>query len=151
MLVCNVSLRPARTGISAGLAEGASATDATATGNIVFATLVDDPASVRDRVDAYSGEIMLEAASANAAVNAGLTYAARVDEAVTAAVALDGDVPSVLAGAMVEAATAVDHPNATTVAAAAKTTTGTMAVGPLLVIDATFAATSLTIIDVGRP
>lgn len=151
MLVCNVSLRPPRAGISANLAEVGSATDATATGNIVFATLVDDPASVRDRVDAYSGEIMLEAASANAAVNAGLIYRLGITENTTAVVALDGHVPAILAGAMVEAATAADHPTATTVAAAAKTTTGTMSVGPLLAIDTTFAATSLTVINVGRP
>ena len=46
MLVCNVSLRAPRRAIAAELAEATTAADATATGNIVFATLVDDPASV---------------------------------------------------------------------------------------------------------
>jgi hypothetical protein len=64
MLICNVSLRPPRAGIMADIAEAIDATDATAIGQIVFATLVDDPASVGDTVDAYLGEIMVEAASA---------------------------------------------------------------------------------------
>ena len=76
MLVCNVSLRPPRAAIAADVAEAATAADATATGNVVFATLVDDPASVGDIVDAYLGEIMLEAASADAAADAGLVYVA---------------------------------------------------------------------------
>jgi hypothetical protein len=84
MLVCNVSLRPPRRAITAAIAELASAADATATGNIVFATLVDDPASVIDRVDAYLGEIMLEAANAVATASAGSVFGAAVDEAVTA-------------------------------------------------------------------
>jgi hypothetical protein len=85
MLVTNVSLRPPRTGIAADIAELAEAVDASATGQVVFATLVDDPASVREFVDAYLGEIMLEAASAAASADAGLAYAAAIDEAVTAA------------------------------------------------------------------
>ena len=85
MLVCNVSLRPRRAAIAADLAEPAQALDASTLGYVVFATLVDDPASVRDFVDAYSGEIMLEAASASASVNAGLIYAAAIVEAATAA------------------------------------------------------------------
>lgn len=85
MLVCNVSLRPPRMAIAAAIVEAATATDATATGNIVFATLVDDPASVIDYVDAYSGEIMIEAALAVDAADAGLIYIVALDEAVTAA------------------------------------------------------------------
>jgi len=84
MLVCNVSLRPARGAIAASIAEVGTATDATATGNIVFATLVDDPASVGDIVDAYLGEIMLEAASASDAVSAGSVFIAAIDEATSA-------------------------------------------------------------------
>jgi hypothetical protein len=84
MLVCNISLRPPRRAIAAELAEATIAADATATGNVVFATLVDDPASVRDNVDAYLGEIMLEAASAADTFNAGLEFATAIVEPVTA-------------------------------------------------------------------
>ena len=92
MLVCNVSLRPPRSGLTADIAEAIEATDATATGNIVFATLVDDPASVGDIVDAYLGEIMLEAASADDSVSVGLAYAAAIDEAVTAVETTSGSI-----------------------------------------------------------
>lgn len=92
MLVCNVSLRPPRRAIAVTIAEATTAVDATATGNIVFATLVDDPASVGDAVDAYLGEIMHEAASAIDTLNIGLAYAAAIDEAVTAADTLDATV-----------------------------------------------------------
>src|SRR6185436_16592693 len=84
MLVCNVAIRPPRTAITAGITEILAAVDSTATGNIVFATLVDDPASVGDVVDAYLGEIMIEAASADTVLDAGLAYIAAVDEAVSA-------------------------------------------------------------------
>lgn len=84
MLVCNVAIRPPRTAIAAGLVEVAEAVDQPATGNIVFATLVDDPASVGDLVDAYLGEIMVEAASAADVVEAGLVYVVAVDEAAAA-------------------------------------------------------------------
>jgi hypothetical protein len=118
MLVCNVSLRPPRTAIAADIAETVTAVDATATGQVVFATLVDDPASVREFVDAYLGEIMLEAASAATAVNAGLTYAAAIVEAVTAASALDAVVPGVFAASVAETVSAADTPDATVVGAA---------------------------------
>lgn len=94
MLVCSVSLRAPRRAVSVNLAEIAAANDASTTGNIVFATLVDDPASVRDTVNAYLGEIMVEAASAADVVNAGLAYAAAIDEAVTAV-----DTPAAALGA----------------------------------------------------
>lgn len=89
MLVCSVSLRPARKAIAAEIAEVAAADDASTTGFVVFATLVDDPASVNDRVDAYLGEIMLEAASAADTLSAGSAYGAAVDELVTAAATQD--------------------------------------------------------------
>jgi len=84
MLVCNVAIRPPRTAIAAGIAEAAAALDSPGTGNVIFATLIDDPASVGDLVDAYLGEIMLEAASADTVLDAGLAYAAAIDEAATA-------------------------------------------------------------------
>lgn len=83
MLVCNVSLRPPRSAIAASLAEAVAATDATATG-IVFATLVDDPASVGDIVNAYLGEIMLEAATATDTVVPVFIYDSEIVEAMTA-------------------------------------------------------------------
>jgi hypothetical protein len=108
MLVCSVSQLARRAAIAADLAEVATAVDAPGTGNVVFATLVDDPASVRELVDAYLGQIMLEAASAAATVNAGLVYAARVDEAVVAADTLVGAVPTIKSAAVAEAASAAD-------------------------------------------
>jgi hypothetical protein len=108
MLVCSVSQLARRAAIAADLAEAATAVDAPGTGNVVFATLVDDPASVREFVDAYLGQIMLEAASAAATVNAGLVYAARVDEAVVAADTLVGAVPTIKSAAVAEAASAAD-------------------------------------------
>lgn len=92
MLVCNVSLRPPRRAITAGIVEAATALDALGTGNVVFATLVDDPASVGEIVDAYLGEIMLEATSAGDDVSAGFAYAGVIAEAVTAASSEDATV-----------------------------------------------------------
>jgi hypothetical protein len=92
MLVCNVSMRPPRRTIAADLAETGAAADSPGTGNIIFATLVDDPASVGDILDAYLGEIMLEAASAADDVTAGMAYAAAIDATVTAIDAPDGTV-----------------------------------------------------------
>lgn len=106
MLVCNVSLRPPGRTIAAGIAEAGAAVDDFGTGNIVFATLVDDPASVGDVVDAYNGEIMLEAASADAIADAGTVYAVAIDEAVTAIEVQDVRMPMVFTDAINEAATA---------------------------------------------
>jgi hypothetical protein len=95
MLICNVSMHRTRARISADLVEVVAATDETATGNVVFATLVDDPASVLDHVDAYSGEIMFEAATAADGVDAGLKFDTAIDEGITAADASDGTVVAV--------------------------------------------------------
>lgn len=89
MLVCNVSLRPRGRVIAADIAEAAAALDATMTGLVVFATLVDDPANVRDIVDAYLGEIMLEAASASDSVSSGFAYDGSIQEVLTANTAQD--------------------------------------------------------------
>ena len=70
--------------IAADIAEAALAGDGTTTGNVVFATLLDDPASVRDSVDAFLGSIMKEAALAADAISIGLIYAAATAEAATA-------------------------------------------------------------------
>ena len=83
MLVCNVSQLARRAAIAAGIVETTAALDAPGTGNVVFATLVIDPASVLDRVDAYFGSIMLETANASATVNAGLLNNAAIVETAT--------------------------------------------------------------------
>ena len=88
MLICSVSLQRRSAPIVANVAEIATAVDATATG-IVFATLVDDPTAVNDHLDAFVGQIMLEAASAAATVSAGLRYSVAVVETANAA-----DVPA---------------------------------------------------------
>src|SRR5580765_5526251 len=85
MLVCSVSQLRRRAAIAADVAEAAIALDSPGTGNVVFATLVDDPASVGEFVDAYLGEIMLEAASSADATDAGLAYATAIVEAAGAA------------------------------------------------------------------
>jgi hypothetical protein len=118
MLVCNVSQLARRAAIAADVAEITAAVDATATGNIVFATLVDDPASVGDHVDAFLGQIIGEAASATATVNAGLTYAAAIAEAVTAAEVWSGSVPAIYSATVAETTAAVSAQDATVTAAA---------------------------------
>jgi hypothetical protein len=115
MLVCNVSLLRRRAAIAADVAETTTAIDAPGTGNVVFATLVDDPASVREFVDAFLGQIMREAASATATVNAGLVYAVRVDEAITAIATISGAVPTAISAAVVETASAADAVDGTKV------------------------------------
>jgi hypothetical protein len=94
MLVCNVSLRAPRRTITAELAEAVEAADATASGNVVFATLVDDPASVGEIVDAYLGVIMLEAASAGDVIDGEFVgiYTGNIIETATAADTQDGAV-----------------------------------------------------------
>jgi hypothetical protein len=94
MLVCNVSLRPRGRIISADLAEMAAALDATTTGLVDFAALIDEPASVSEAVDAYLGEIMVEAASAADIVDVIFVYAAAIGEAATADSTQDGTVTS---------------------------------------------------------
>ena len=86
MLVCSVSQRPRHRAVAAELLAAATADDASTTGLTVFATLVDDPAAVGDIIDAYLGEMMLEAASAADAPDAYLpaTYTADITETVTA-------------------------------------------------------------------
>lgn len=94
MLVCNVSQKARRAAIAANVIEAATALDQPGTGNVVFATLVDDPASVGEFVDGYLGEVMLEAASAGDTVDASLpaTYAVDVAEAATAVETTNGTV-----------------------------------------------------------
>jgi hypothetical protein len=96
MLVCNVSQLARRAAIAADIEETAVATDALGTGNVVFATLVDDPASVGETVDAFLGEIMLEATSASDAVDVGLAYDAAATEAATGTDSLDATITAAI-------------------------------------------------------
>jgi hypothetical protein len=111
MLICNVSQLARRAGIAAGIVEAATALDAPGTGNVVFATLVDDPASVGEHVDAFLGQIMIEAASAAVTVNAGLVYRVGIVEAASAADATSAGAGA-LSAAVVEVAGAADVPDA---------------------------------------
>lgn len=88
MLVCSVSLRPKRLVVAAEIVEAAVALDANTIGNIVFAALVDAPAAVDEIVDAFLGEVMLEAA--------------------TALDTVDGAIPGFSTGDIVETASATD-------------------------------------------
>jgi hypothetical protein len=108
MLVCHVSQLRRQATVAADISETAAAVDAPGTGNVVFATLVDDPASVGETVDAYLGEIMLEAASADTILDANVpgTYAVTVAEATTATDLPDAS--KAVVSAIFDAATAVD-------------------------------------------
>jgi hypothetical protein len=118
MLVCNVIQSRRRAAIAADVAEAAAALDSPGTGNVVFATLVDDPASVGDHIDAFLGQIMREAASASSTVNAGLVYAIAVVEAAAAADVASAFVPVPLSAAISETATADSTQDAAVVTAA---------------------------------
>jgi hypothetical protein len=117
MLVCNVSQLARRAAIPAGITETAAALDTPGTGNVVFATLVDDPASVGEHVDAFLGQIISEAASAAATVNAGLIYRVSIFEAASAADTSSS--PRAIAAAVVEVASAAALVDASTAAGAA--------------------------------
>ena len=95
MLVCAVSLRPPRRSIAADVTEIATAIDDLTTGNVVFATLIDDPASVADIIDAYLGEIILEAATAGDTVSVASSYDADISTAASATATEDASVVSV--------------------------------------------------------
>jgi hypothetical protein len=137
MLVCNVSRLRDPKAIATNLVEATAARDVPGTASNVFSTLlaevavawdapgfvggvfgalVDDPASAGEYVNAYLGEIMLEAASAAAILNAGLIYAVLVDETVTALDVLSDAAPTIVSAAVVEAATAADAPDASVIA-----------------------------------
>ena len=131
MLVCSVSQRVRRAVIGADIVEAGAALDSPGTGNVVFATLVDDPTSVIDTVNAYLGNIMLEAASAAATVNAGTIYATAIVEQAAAIATHNGAVPRVIAVDVAEAAAATATQGAVTVASTARFE-GAIATGPLM-------------------
>jgi hypothetical protein len=115
MLVCNVSQLRRRAAIAVDLAETTTALDTSGTGYMVFDALVDDPASARELVDAFRGEIMREAANAAATVTAGLVYATNVVAATNATETVDAHLTYLVA--VSEPASAVDAPSASITAA----------------------------------
>jgi hypothetical protein len=70
MLVCNISMRPHHHQVAAEILEAGAAEDVPG-GEVIFLTIVDDPASASESSDAYIGQIMLEAASASDLINEG--------------------------------------------------------------------------------
>lgn len=88
MLGCYVVQGARHATITADIAEAAAALDAAGAGAL-FDTLVDDPASADEIVDAYFGSIMVEAANADDSWTIPQIYAADIVEAATAADAAD--------------------------------------------------------------
>lgn len=100
-----------RAAFTADLVEPAVASDTFGTG-LIFVGLVDDPASVTDHVDAFVGEIMVEAASAASTVTVGVIYNAMVVEEAAAAHTLSTFGTFTYTVAVVESITAVGSPDA---------------------------------------
>jgi hypothetical protein len=97
MLVCSISMRPRRGAIAADVAETAFAVDEIATG-LLYTLLIDDPASALDSVDAFFGEIMIEAVNAADNFSVELVFTAAVDEPASASATASGAVPVITAG-----------------------------------------------------
>jgi hypothetical protein len=119
MLVCSISQRARRAAIAVDVAETATATDSSTLGNVVFATLVDDPTSVGEVVDAYLGQIMLEAASASETYSVGLDFTVGLDEPASAADVIELRGTATLAADVAEAASADAMPDFAAAAAGA--------------------------------
>lgn len=79
MLICNISARPQRIAILADIVEPLFASEVSIVGN-VFTALIDEPASITEWIDAFTGEIMNEAASASDVVTIGTIYNAAILE-----------------------------------------------------------------------
>jgi hypothetical protein len=95
------------------VAETAVAADLTNSG-VLFAALIDDPASANDSLDAFLGQVMLETASADEVVNAGFAYASTITEAASASDVSSALVPIV--GTVVETVTAASTQDSTVIA-----------------------------------
>jgi len=98
VLVCSVSLHPPRV-IASTIAEAVTARDTAASVSAIVSALVDDPVSAIETVDAYLGDIMIEAASAADIVDVIFAYTAGVDEAATSADAPDATLAALAARA----------------------------------------------------
>lgn len=80
--------------LASTIAEAAAAADAPTTG-VVFAALIDDPASANDYVNAYLGQLITEAATANDTTTVVSIYDSDITAAVTAVSAQDAAIVSV--------------------------------------------------------
>jgi len=151
VLVTNVSLHPRRAApLDVQVIETSAIKEILATQGLILAALVDEPAVADDTIDSYLGDIMLEAASADAVVTVTSTSSVLVDEPVTAEDSIVLGSGGFYAASLSESATADDLAEATGVGAAAMTTTSATLVGPLFAIDTTFSSASLTVIDAGQ-
>lgn len=102
-----------RRGAFAGaIAETTIAFDTLDTGSVIFATLVDDPASVSDHVDAFNGQLMVEAVSATATVTVGTVLNAAIVEEATATATYVIILPATYSGTVAETVTATATPDA---------------------------------------
>jgi hypothetical protein len=93
MLVCSVSLRAPRRIIETEIVEFVEAIDLPESG-LIFATLIDDPVAAVDTLDAFFGQIMIEAATAadNFDAGFGLFYSGGIVETMTGASTVDGSI-----------------------------------------------------------
>lgn len=110
MLVCNVALRARRT-IAVEILEVAGAAE-DIPGVAGFALLIDEPASARDALSAFTGEVLREAANATDSYAAGRVYAARLDEPAAALDVTSAHAPTAYSATITEAAVATDAPSA---------------------------------------
>jgi len=104
MLVCSVSQRPQRHVIAANIVEVANALDSTGLG-VIFATLTDNPGNAIDRIDAFNGQRIVEAANAADVLNASVPAVYPVSLIETASAAATPDATKAVAGAIWDAAT----------------------------------------------
>lgn len=105
MLICNVSLRPPARVLAVTLAEAAAAAD-TASMLVGLLAPIDEPVTALETLDAFVGQIMLEAASASDSVQSGLIYAVLLDEPASAADAAGVLTAGGISAEVAEAATA---------------------------------------------
>lgn len=110
MLICNISAR-ARQTLATEIAEIATAHDALATVTNVLKVLLDDPTAASDAVDAFLGEIIVEAASASDAFSAAQGLHVLFDAPAHAADSVDALFATVVS--IAEAATASTTQDAT--------------------------------------
>jgi hypothetical protein len=116
------------------ISEAANATDSALSGFVFYSTLVDDPASVRETVDAYLGQIMREAASAAATQTAGLAYATSINEPAAASSTQNATAPTIWTAAVDEVLIAVSAQDAIGISAPPSLTVSASRAGLVSVI-----------------
>lgn len=120
MLVCFVSPAQRRKQIAAEIIEAAGAA-ADMVSDAGFGKLVDEAAAAIDTYFAFLGEFLIEAANATDAYDAGLAYAALVDEPAAATDSSSVYAPAIISAAIVEAGSADSAQDAATAAAVKST------------------------------